>query len=204
MIVVIPVLYAVTIHEVAHGWVASLLGDNTAKSMGRLSLNPLKHVDPIGTVLVPLAMYLLSGFLFGWAKPVPIDWRNLKSPRRDVALVSAAGPLSNLIMALGWLGIMKLGVLIHTPGLSQPLIYMGLAGIIINGFMLVLNLIPIPPLDGSRIVSAFLPPKWARNYGRIEPYGLVILMALLFSGALGSIFIPVLELLQKTAMTVIQ
>ncbi|RME34997.1 MAG: site-2 protease family protein [Gammaproteobacteria bacterium] len=196
-----PVLLAITLHEVAHGWVASLLGDPTARLEGRLTLNPLRHVDPVGTVLVPLLTFFTAGFVFGWAKPVPVDWRRLRNPRRDMGLVAAAGPLSNLLMLAGWALLMKLAA---SAGqgliwLALPLIYMGVAGIIINAILALINLIPVPPLDGSRVVSALLPPPWARVYNRLEPYGLVILLVLLVSGGLDRIFGPLLGWIQDLA-----
>lgn len=188
----LPVLFAITIHEVAHGYVASKLGDKTALILGRLTFNPLKHIDMIGTVLVPLVLLFLGGFIFGWAKPVPINPRNFKNPRRDMALVSIAGPLSNLIMAFIWAAIMKLGLMLMGMGTKAglPITLMGQAGIMINLVLMFLNLIPIPPLDGSRIVAAIIPMKWLYYYDRIEPYGFVILLLLIFTGVLGWIIGP--------------
>jgi Zn-dependent protease len=191
-VLALPVIFAVTLHEAAHGWMADRLGDRTARMMGRVTLNPLKHIDLIGTVLVPLGMFALTGFMFGWAKPVPIDPRNLKQPRRDMALVAAAGPGANLLMALLWgLGIL-LGqhLLQATPWVAVPLIYMGAAGVLINVILMVLNLLPIPPLDGSRVVASLLPYNAARSYAKIEPYGLFIVLALLVTGLLGRIVFP--------------
>src|SRR5262249_49624292 len=156
----LPILFAITLHEVAHGWVAYKRGDNTAFLAGRISLNPLKHIDLLGTIILPSLLLLTSGFMFGWAKPVPVDIRQLKNPRWDAALVAAAGPLSNLAMALFWAGLSKLGLLwvaylkLHHGNLDYGLwlFLMGQAGITINLFLLLLNLIPIPPLDGSRVV----------------------------------------------------
>jgi Zn-dependent protease len=191
-VLALPVIFAVTLHEAAHGWVADRLGDRTARMMGRVTLNPLKHIDPIGTVLVPLGMFALTGFMFGWAKPVPIDARNLKQPRRDMALVAAAGPAANLVMGLLWGFSILLGQsLLHSiPWFAVPLIYMGAAGVLINAILMVLNLIPIPPLDGSRVVTALLPLKAARSYAKIEPYGLFIVLALLVTGILARIVMP--------------
>ncbi len=192
-----PVLFAVTLHEVAHGWVARGLGDRTAELFGRLSLNPLKHIDPIGTILLPGLLYITSGFIFGWAKPVPVTWKNLKSPRRDMALVALAGPAANLLMLLGWIGVIKLGQTLEMRFFSEPLIYMGLAGIIVNSALMVLNLLPLPPLDGSRVLQALLPGPLARWYGELEPYGLLILLLLLASGLLGRLFEPVLGIIEQ-------
>jgi Zn-dependent protease len=192
-VLVIPVLFAITVHEAAHGWVASKLGDRTALMLGRVTFNPIKHIDPIGTVLVPLATFFFVGFLFGWAKPVPVDWRNLRHPRRDMALVAVAGPGANLVMALFWGAMVKLGVLLLPDGqwIALPLIYMGAAGILINVFLMVLNLMPLLPLDGGRVVNAMLPPKVAILFSRLEPFGLIILLALLITGLLGAILLPI-------------
>lgn len=195
----LPVLFAITVHEVAHGWVARLLGDPTAMMLGRLSLNPIKHIDPLGTILVPGMMLLLpGGFIFGWAKPVPVTWENLRSPKRDMALVALAGPSANLAMALLWVVALKLGAVLLVDGtvswVAKPLIYMGVAGIFINTILLSLNLLPLPPLDGGRIVTGILPGPMAAKFGRIEPYGLLILLLLLFSGVLGKILWPVISL----------
>ena len=188
---VVPVLLGITVHEVMHGFVARKLGDNTAFMLGRLTLNPLKHVDPVGTILIPgLLVLLQAGFLFGYAKPVPINWRNLHHPKRDMALVAAAGPISNLFMAIAWALLIRLGVLLGEPGM--PLIYMGVAGITINIILMVLNLLPLPPLDGGRIVAGVLPHQMALAYLRIEPYGFFILLALLFTGVLGQILFPLI------------
>lgn len=198
---ILPVLFAITVHEVAHGWVASKLGDKTAMIMGRLTLNPLKHIDPIGTILVPGILLLLGGgIIFGWARPVPVTYANLKHPKRDMALVAAAGPASNFIMAIIWALIGKLGVFLlnigfFLPHVGQAFHYMGQAGIMINLVLMILNLLPIPPLDGSRIVSGFLSAKASYKYSRIEPYGFFILLFLLFTGLLGMIIGPIFMLL---------
>ncbi|MCF6355506.1 MAG: site-2 protease family protein [Candidatus Polarisedimenticolaceae bacterium] len=198
VVLILPVLFAITVHEAAHGWVANRLGDPTAKQQGRVTLNPIKHIDPLGTVILPLGMYLLTGFLFGWAKPVPVDWRNLRNPRRDMALVAIAGPASNLVMALLWALSMQVGIslLESLPWVAYPLIYMGTAGIMINSILLVLNLLPILPLDGGRIVASLLPAKLAAPYARMEPWGLFIIVGLLATGMLGSILGPVLSTFQ--------
>ncbi len=188
----IPLVFAITVHEVAHGWVANRLGDATAKQEGRLTLNPLKHIDPIGTLLIPGILLVLGGFIFGYAKPVPVNWRNLRNIRRDMVLVALAGPLANLIMALLWALIIKLIVVI-TGGnnyFASIFIYMGVLGIMINLSLMILNLIPIPPLDGSRVVASFLHGQVAITYARIEPYGFLILLALLVLGVLGNIMQP--------------
>lgn len=195
----LPVLFAITVHEVAHGWVARRLGDPTAMMLGRLTLNPLKHIDPVGTVLLPLLMLMFSPFIFGWAKPVPVTWENLKHPKRDMALVAVAGPLSNLLMALFWAVVLRIGIGINTelPWLGTYLFYAGQAGIVINLVLMVLNLLPLPPLDGGRVLSGLLPGRWSWQLSRIEPYGLLILLLLLMSGALGSILGPLIDGLQS-------
>lgn len=186
-----PVLFAITLHEVAHGWVARYYGDNTAASLGRLSLNPFRHIDPVGTVLVPGLTLFLGGIIFGWAKPVPVVMRNLKQPRIDMAKVAIAGPLANFVMALGWALLMRIGML-GADGFSQFIAAMGMAGVLINIILLVLNLFPIPPLDGSRVVNAFLPENMARVVDSLERWGLLILLALLFTGILGRVLWPAL------------
>ena len=195
-VILIPGLFAITAHEAAHGWVASRLGDRTALMLGRVTLNPLRHIDPIGTLVVPLVTWLLTGFVFGWAKPVPIDWRNLRNPRRDTGLVALAGPLANLVMAVLWGLAIQLGLALwgSLQWVALPLVYMGAAGVLINVVLMVLNLVPLPPLDGGRILSALLPARAALAYGRVEPYGLIILVALLITGLLGRILIPLVTL----------
>jgi len=192
---VIPVIFAVTVHEVAHGWVASRLGDQTAKSMGRLTLNPLKHIDLVGTILVPAIMYFVSGFIFGWAKPVPVNWRNLGHPRRDMAIVAIAGPVANLVMLLFWAMSAKIITLsgIDLNYLTQLLLIMCSIGITINIVLMILNLFPILPLDGGRVLTAMLPRNLAVSFSRLEPYGLLILVVLLFSGILWKILVPVID-----------
>lgn len=191
----LPVLFAITVHEVAHGWMALRLGDPTAKMMGRLTLNPLKHVDPVGTILVPGLMLFASPFIFGWARPVPVTWENLKRPKRDMALVAVAGPLANLAMAILWCVAIRLGIAFYEQlnWAGIYLIYSGVAGLFINGILMVLNLLPLPPLDGGRIAYGLLPGPWAWRLGRLEPYGFVILLALLFTGLLGNLLSPVLS-----------
>ncbi len=189
----LPVLFAITLHEVAHGYAARRLGDPTAASQGRLSLNPIKHVDPVGTVVVPIVLLLLSklmggGFLFGWAKPVPVDYRRLRNPRRDMALVAAAGPLANLAMAIGWGLLLKLALAMNADqGLWLGLRYMAVAGIVVNLVLMVLNLLPLPPLDGGRVLAGLLPLPLAYRYAKLEPYGLLIVIGLLATGLLSKI-----------------
>lgn len=191
--VLFPAVFAVTLHEVAHGWVANRCGDSTAADQGRLSFNPLRHVDAIGTVLVPAVLYLTAGVFFGWAKPVPVNWRNLRRPRRDIALVAGAGPGANLMMLLAWLALFHV---LKVTGGATGLLYMCWAGIMFNATIMLINLIPIPPLDGSRIVTSALPAKAAYLYNKVEPFGLVVLAALLFTNVLGTVLNPILQLVQ--------
>lgn len=194
----LPVLFAITLHEVAHGYVARYLGDPTAEMLGRLTLNPLKHIDPVGTILVPLALLLLTTltpgppFIFGWAKPVPVNTRNLRHPQRDMAIVAAAGPLANLLMAVFWILVIKTGVALGgiLTWAGTPLVFMGVAGVTINVLLMVLNLLPLPPLDGGRVLSGLVPPRLSMQLDRIEPYGIFILVALLATGMLGAILWP--------------
>jgi len=182
-VMALPLLLAITLHEVAHGRVAYWFGDPTAKSLNRLSLNPLSHVDLFGTVLVPLGLVLLgSPVLFGWAKPVPVDMRYFQKPRRDMAVVAAAGPLANGLMALAWGGLSyatQLGLLGQGVA-AQWVVQMADAGILINVFLGLFNLLPIPPLDGGRVIVGVLPAPLAYRYARVEPYGMWIILGLLF------------------------
>jgi Zn-dependent protease len=179
---ILPVIFAITVHEVAHGWVAKKYGDNTASSLGRLTLNPIKHIDLFGTIILPgILIITKTGFIFGWAKPVPVDPRNFKNPLKDMAIVALAGPVSNLLMALGW------ALIIRLEAISHPLIYSGVAGIVINLVLALINLLPIPPLDGSRILTGMLPGYWAWQYNRLERYGFIILLLLLYTNLLGAI-----------------
>ena len=185
---VLPVIFAITVHEVAHGWVAKKKGDNTAFMLGRLTLNPIKHIDIVETIIVPgLLLITGTGMIFGWAKPVPVNTRNFKNMKKDMALVAVAGPVSNLIMAIAWALIARLGIILDSEAVSLPLIYTGIAGISINLVLALLNLIPIPPLDGSRIITAFLPNKIAWQYNQLERYGFFFLIALVYTGGLSYI-----------------
>lgn len=205
IIFAVPIIFAITVHEVAHGWVASKLGDQTARLMGRLTLNPLKHMDPIGTVLLPLVMIVTTGMAFGWAKPVPVDWRNLHQPKRDMALVAVAGPAANLVMLIIWTLFMML--VSHLPGISPYVMLllqeMGKVGIIINIILIALNLLPLPPLDGSRIVAAFLSPAMAVRYHQLERWGLMILIIMMFTGVLSKILQPMVSLLLSLVETLL-
>lgn len=189
----LPIIFAITLHEVAHGWVALYFGDYTAKLAGRLSFNPIRHIDMVGTIILPILMLSVSNFIFGWAKPVPVDPRNLRHPKRDMALVALAGPLSNLGMALGWAAVAKVGMWLNSVGkiwMGVPLAYMGDAGVMINVVLAVLNLVPLPPLDGSKVLMSILPGRAAYRYSLIEPYGFIILLGLLLTGVLGRIIMP--------------
>lgn len=194
----IPVLFAITLHEAAHAYVAYRCGDNTAKMFGRLSLNPIRHIDPVGTVVMPLLVGFLTQFNFvlGYAKPVPINWSQLRHPKRDMILVTLAGPFANLLMAFLWAGCFKIGSMLHPESSMSALFLLvsGRAGMIINLVLAFLNLIPIPPLDGSRVISSLLPLKQALIYEKIEPYGFIILLVLLFTGILGKIIAPLINL----------
>jgi Zn-dependent protease len=189
----LPVLFAITLHEVAHGWVAKQLGDPTAARLGRLSLNPLKHIDPVGTVLVPAILIATIGVGIGWAKPVPVTWENLRHPKRDMALVALAGPAANLLMAIFWGLVIRIALVLPETiaFIAEPLKYMGAAGIMINVILMVFNLLPLPPLDGGRVAVGVLPGPWAWRLSRVEPYGFFIIIALMMTGALWFILDPI-------------
>ena len=202
---ILPVIFAITVHEVAHGWVAKKYGDNTASNLGRLTLNPLKHIDLFGTIILPgLLLITGTGFIFGWAKPVPVDPRNFKNPLKDMAIVALAGPVSNLLMAVFWALIIRLGVTIGTTNeaISHPLIYSGVAGISINLVLALINLLPIPPLDGSRILTGILPHYWAQQYNRLERYGFIILILLLYTKILNVLLEYPLFIAQKVFFSI--
>lgn len=194
----LPVIFAITMHEAAHGYIAKQFGDFTAHNAGRISMNPMRHIDPVGTILVPITLFVLSkltigaGFLFGWAKPVPVDFANLNHPKRDMLWVAAAGPGANLLMAFFWALMIKLAIAIPDSAFAKPLALMGIAGIEINVILMVLNLLPLPPLDGGRMLVSLLPNRIAYPFARIEPYGFMILLVLLFSGILSIIIGPVI------------
>ena len=191
----LPVIFAITLHEAAHGYVARHFGDPTAWQLGRVTLNPLKHVDMMGTLVIPALILLFSkgAFLFGWAKPVPVDFGRLRRPKQDMLWVAAAGPAANLVMALGWAALLKLAVTMPGNAYSLPLAEMARAGINVNAVLMLLNLLPLPPLDGGRIAVSLLPPRAAWRFARIERYGFFILLALLFLGVLDHILTPLLR-----------
>jgi Zn-dependent protease len=188
----VPVLFAITLHEAAHGWVANKLGDPTARQLGRITMNPIKHIDPVGTIAIPLVLVMLSGFIIGWAKPVPVDPRHFKQPLLDMGLVALAGPVSNFLMACGWALMITLSTTVFAESsIAIHLTHMGQAGLTINLILMVLNLLPIPPLDGGRVIAGVMPKQMAMSFMRIEPFGMWIILALLLSGVLGKILWPV-------------
>jgi Zn-dependent protease len=196
----LPVIFAITLHEAAHGYVAKHFGDMTAYMEGRVSLNPLRHIDPFGTVALPLILLGLTklvggGIIFGWAKPVPVNFANLRHPKRDMLWVAAAGPLSNFVMALIWALLVKIGLSLPENYFALPLALMGAAGVFFNIIIMVLNLVPLPPLDGGRILVSLLPQRVAWRVARIEPYGFLILILLLFTGVLGYVLWPAIAVL---------
>lgn len=196
----LPVIFAITLHEAAHGYVARFFGDMTAAAQGRITANPLKHIDPVGTILVPLLILLTSkllgggAILFGWAKPVPVNFGRLRRPKQDMLWVALAGPGMNFVMAVFWALMIQLAFVLQSEFLTKPMAYMGAAGVFINVILMALNLIPLPPLDGGRIAVSLLPVKQAILFSRLEPYGLFILLGLMFTGILGIILWPLINL----------
>ncbi len=190
----IPVIFAITLHEAAHGYVARHFGDTTAYMLGRITLNPVKHIDPVGTVVLPLVTVFLSGFMFGWAKPVPVNERNLRRPKQDMMWVAAAGPGANLVQALGWAVAAKLLMLFGPASLvGDYWSSVAEAGIQVNVVFAILNLFPLLPLDGGRIVASVLPDKLSYGYARLEPYGMIVLIILIVTGALSWLLSPLVR-----------
>jgi Zn-dependent protease len=191
----LPVLFAITVHEAAHGYAARHFGDNTAWKMGRVTLNPIPHIDPMGTILMPLLLYFATSgaFLFGYAKPVPVRFGNLRHPKRDMVWVALAGPAANLAMALIWGALFYV---LHAAGLTEIFfLKMCQGGMLVNVVMFAFNLFPLPPLDGGRIVVGLLPLKQAMAFSRVEPYGFFIVMALVVTGLVSSLWMqPVIAL----------
>lgn len=190
----LPIIFAITFHEAAHGYVAKHFGDMTAYMQGRVSLNPMHHIDPIGTIVIPLVSLALGGFLFGWAKPVPINFGALRNPKQDMLWVAIAGPASNLVMAVFWGLMLKIATLMPGNYFASPLAVMANMGVKINIVLMMLNLLPIPPLDGGRVMVSLLPARQAYQLAKIEPYGIIILVVLLFTGILGAIIGPMINL----------
>ena len=192
----IPMIFAITLHEAAHGYVARHFGDYTAYQQGRISLNPLNHIDLVGTIVIPAVLVVLTAgqFVFGWAKPVPVNFSNLRNPKRDMLWVAAAGPGANLAMALVWGLMLKLAFVMPANYFSYPLQKMANGGVMINLALMVLNLIPIPPLDGGRIAVSLLPNRLAYRFAMIEPYGFIIVIALLATRVLGVVIGPLVML----------
>jgi Zn-dependent protease len=201
VIYALPVIFAITVHEAAHGYAAKHFGDMTAFNAGRITLNPLKHIDMFGTIILPALTVMLGGILFGWAKPVPVDFRRLRNPKKDMLWVAAAGPASNFVMAIFWALVLKFSV--DAPeAFVLPMTLMAKAGVAINIVLMVLNLLPLPPLDGGRIAVSLLPINLARPFAQVERYGFIILIILLFSGVLGKILEPLINLVYALISTI--
>lgn len=189
----LPIIFAITLHEAAHAYVAKHFGDLTAYQEGRVSLNPIRHIDPLGTIVVPLLTMVFGGMMFGWAKPVPVDFARLRRPKRDMLWVAFAGPAANLSMAIGWAILLHLTQWLPAADLVKPMALMAVAGMNVNAAFFVLNMLPIPPLDGGRILISLLPPRQAYEYSKIEPYGMYILIALLLTHVLDMIMRPLMN-----------
>ncbi len=198
----LPIIFAITIHEAAHGYAAKYFGDMTAFHLKRISLNPLRHIDPLGTIILPaLLFFLQAGFIFGWAKPVPVNFSNLRNPKKDMLWVALAGPGANLLMAIFWTILYSNQQLV--PSIGQNFIgVMAVAGIQINIVLMVLNLLPLPPLDGGRVAVSLLPYPWSSKLAGLERYGFFILIFLLATGLLGAILSPLIRISQNIILTI--
>ncbi|MFA7350727.1 MAG: site-2 protease family protein [Methylotenera sp.] len=202
VIYAMPVIFAITVHEAAHGYAAKYFGDMTAHNAGRITLNPLKHIDPFGTILLPALTIMLGGILFGWAKPVPVDFARLRNPKKDMLWVAAAGPASNFVMAVFWALVLKYSVSMP-EAFVLPLTLMAKAGVMINIVLMVLNLLPLPPLDGGRIAVSLLPHHLAQPFAQLERYGFIILIVLLFTGVLSKILMPLISVVYGLISTLV-
>ncbi|MBT6818324.1 MAG: site-2 protease family protein [Nitrosomonadales bacterium] len=198
----LPIIFAITVHEAAHGYAAKYFGDMTAFHLKRISLNPLRHIDPLGTIILPVALFFLqAGFIFGWAKPVPVNFSNLRNPKKDMIWVALAGPGANLLMAIFWTIVYSNQLLF--PSIGQSFVgVMAVAGIQINIVLMVLNLLPLPPLDGGRVAVGLLPYPWASKLAGLERYGFFILIFLLATGLLGAILSPLIRISQSIILTI--
>ena len=196
----LPVLFAITLHEAAHAYAAKYFGDPTAYQAGRMSMNPIKHIDPLGTIVIPVLMYMFTPFVFGYAKPVPIDFNRLRNPKRQMAWVALAGPAANFVMAFGWL---ILALFVRAFGGAEFFVKMANAGILVNILVFAFNLVPIPPLDGGRILTSMLPNALAHKFARIEPYGFFIVLALLYFNILNFWVGPLMYLTNAVLRTLV-
>ena len=199
----IPLIFAITLHEAAHAFAARYFGDATAYMLGRMTLNPLKHIDPVWTILVPILTLLFTPMVFGAAKPVPINFGGLRNPKRDMIWVAAAGPLANLAMMIIWAVVGKIAISLPESGPTIFLALMAEAGIFVNALLMVFNLFPLLPLDGGRILVGLLPHRLAYSYSRTEPYGMFILIALMLSGILGQFMWPLIDISMKSIYAII-
>lgn len=199
----IPLIFAITLHEAAHAFAARYFGDATAYMLGRMTLNPLKHIDPVWTILVPIVTLLFTPLVFGAAKPVPVNFGGLRNPKRDMIWVAAAGPLANLTMMIIWAVVAKIAISLPESGPTVFLALMGEAGIFVNALLMVFNLFPLLPLDGGRILTGLLPNRLAYSFSRTEPYGMFILIALMLSGIMGKFLWPLIEISMKSIYAII-
>ncbi len=201
---ILPIVFAVTLHEAAHGYVAHKFGDSTAYLQGRVSANPLRHIDLLGTIILPIFLMLTTHFIFGWAKPVPVNQNNLRNPKRDFAIVALAGPFSNFLMAVFWVTMLKICFMLPKHEYLVFAVYMCQAGVMINVVLMILNLIPIPPLDGSRFFAYLLPSPWDERFNKITPFGIIIILILITTGILTKIMLPGINFVQNGLLTLFQ